>query len=61
MKKVYTDYCINHDKAEQLLEKYEAKLDVQTMLRKSVKTFQATLFEIFIFVQKFNFDFPKNC
>ena len=23
MKKVYTEYCINHDKAEQLLEKYE--------------------------------------
>jgi len=23
MKSVYTEYCINHDKAEQLLEKYD--------------------------------------
>jgi hypothetical protein len=23
MKTVYTDYCISHDKAEQLLEKYD--------------------------------------
>ena len=41
MKKVYTDYCINHDKAEQLLEKYEAMPDVQKMLQKSVETLQA--------------------
>ena len=41
MKKVYTDYCINHDKAEQLLEKYEATPDVQKMLQKSVETLQA--------------------
>ena len=43
MKKVYTDYCINHDNAERLLYKYEAILDVQTMLRKSVKTLKAHL------------------
>ena len=23
MKSVYTEYCVNHDKAEQLLEKYD--------------------------------------
>ena len=41
MKKGYTDYCINHDKAEQLLEKYEAIPDVQKLLQKSVETLQA--------------------
>ena len=30
MKKVYTEYCINHDKAEQLLEKYEQIPEVFT-------------------------------
>ena len=41
MKKVYTDYCINHDKAEQLLEKYEQIPEVQKMLQKSVETLQS--------------------
>ena len=31
MKSVYTEYCINHDKAEQLLEK-----DDQVQVRRSV-------------------------
>ena len=41
MKKVYTDYCINHDKAEQLLEKYEQVPEVQKLLQKSVEKLQA--------------------
>ena len=41
MKKVYTEYCINHDKAEQLLEKYEQITDVQKLLQKSVESLQS--------------------
>ena len=41
MKKVYTDYCINHEKAEQLLEKYEQIPEVQKMLQKGVETLQS--------------------
>ena len=36
MKKVYTDYCINNDKAEQLLEKYETIKDVQRVLQSAI-------------------------
>ena len=41
MKRAYTEYCVNHDKAEQLLEKYEQMTEVQKMLQKSVETLQA--------------------
>ncbi len=41
MKKVYTDYCINHDKAEQLLEKYESVPEVQRTLQRGVETLQS--------------------
>ena len=40
MKKVYTEYCINHDKAEQLLEKYEQITEVQKLLQKNVESLQ---------------------
>ena len=41
MKKVYTEYCVNNDKAEQLLEKYEQIPDIQRMLQKGVETLQS--------------------
>lgn len=41
MKNVYTEYCINHDKAEQLLEKYEGIQDIQRLLQKGVETLQS--------------------
>jgi hypothetical protein len=41
MKGVYTDYCINHDKAEQLLEKYEGIPETQKLLQRSVEALQA--------------------
>lgn len=41
MKKVYTDYCVNHDKAEQLLEKYEQVNEIQKLLQKSVEKLQS--------------------
>ena len=41
MKKVYTEYCINHDRAEQLLEKYEQQVpEVQKLLQRSVESLQ---------------------
>ena len=44
MKKVYTEYCINHDKAEQLLEKYEQIQEVQKLLQKNVESLQILTF-----------------
>ena len=41
MKQVYTEYCINHDKAEQLLERYEQNPEVQKLLQRSVETLQS--------------------
>ena len=45
MKRAYTDYCVNNDRAEQLLEKYEAgggeAAEVQRLLQKGVETLQA--------------------
>ena len=42
MKRAYTDYCVNNDRAEQLLEKYEAgEAEVQRLLQKGVETLQA--------------------
>eukprot|EP00094_Tigriopus_californicus_P005635 TCALIF_05432-PA protein Name:"Similar to DNMBP Dynamin-binding protein (Homo sapiens)" AED:0.05 eAED:0.05 QI:0/0.53/0.43/1/0.8/0.87/16/1294/2068 len=41
MKKVYTDYCINNDKAEQALEKYEQVVEIQSVLQKGVEVLQA--------------------
>ena len=41
MKRVYTEYCVNNDRAEQLLEKYEAAPEVQRLLQKGVETLQA--------------------
>ncbi len=41
MKKVYTDYCVNNDRAEQLLEKYEAATEIQRLLQKGVETLQS--------------------
>ena len=41
MKRAYTDYCINNDRAEQLLEKYETVPEVQRLLQKGVETLQA--------------------
>jgi len=41
MKKVYTEYCVNNDRAEQLLEKYEAMPDVHRVLQKGVETIQS--------------------
>ena len=41
MKKSYTEYCINHDKAEQLLEKYDSSVpEVQKLLQRSVESLQ---------------------
>ena len=37
MKKVYTEYCINHDKAEQLLEKYEQIPEVFLITSDAIK------------------------
>ena len=41
MKRVYTEYCVNNDRAEQLLEKYEASPEVQRLLQKGVETLQS--------------------
>lgn len=41
MKKVYTEYCINNDKAEQALEKYEQVPEIQSVLQKGVEVLQA--------------------
>ena len=41
MKRAYTDYCVNNDRAEQLLEKYEASPEVQRLLQKGVETLQS--------------------
>jgi hypothetical protein len=41
MKYVYTEYCVNNDRAEQLLEKYESMPDVQKLLQKGVETLQS--------------------
>lgn len=41
MRSVYTEYCVNNDKAEQLLEKYEASKELQRVLQKGVETLQA--------------------
>ena len=41
MKTAYTDYCVNHDKAEQLMEKYEAIPDISRLLQRGVETIQA--------------------
>ena len=38
MKKGFADFCINFDKAEKYLEKYEENPDVQKLLTKSAKT-----------------------
>eukprot|EP00092_Neocalanus_flemingeri_P059232 GFUD01070744.1.p1 GENE.GFUD01070744.1~~GFUD01070744.1.p1 ORF type:complete len:905 (+),score=202.84 GFUD01070744.1:37-2751(+) len=38
MKSVYTQYCLNHDKAEQLLEKYESLPEIQQVLIQGVET-----------------------
>ncbi len=40
MKRIYTDYCVNHDKAEQLLEKYDSVPEVQKLLQRGVETLQ---------------------
>ena len=32
MKTAYTQYCLNHDRAEQLLEKFEATPELQKVL-----------------------------
>ena len=41
MKTAYTDYCVNHDKAEQLMEKYESTPDISRLLQRGVETIQA--------------------
>lgn len=41
MKRVYTDYCVNKEKAEQLLEKYDQFPDIQRTLQKGVETIQS--------------------
>ena len=41
MKTAYTDYCVNHDKAEQLMEKYESTPDVSRLLQRGVENIQA--------------------
>ena len=41
MKTAYTDYCVNHDKAEQLMEKYDATPDTSMLLQRGVETIQA--------------------
>ena len=41
MKSVYTEYCVNNDKAEALLERYEGQKDVQRVLQKGVETLQS--------------------
>jgi len=38
MKSVYTQYCLNHDKAEQLMEKYESLPEVQRVLIQGIET-----------------------
>ena len=38
MKKGFADFCINLDKAEKHLEKYEENPDVQKLLTKYAKT-----------------------
>ena len=38
MKSVYTQYCLNLDKAEQLLEKYESLPEIQRVLIQGVET-----------------------
>ncbi len=40
MKRAYTEYCVNNDKAEQLLEKYESTPEVHRLLQKGVETLQ---------------------
>ena len=41
MKAAYTEYCVNHDKAEQLMEKYEATQDISRLLQRGIETIQA--------------------
>jgi len=41
MKKAYTDYCVNNDRAEQLLERYETTPEVHRVLQKGVETIQS--------------------
>ena len=38
MQSVYTQYCLNHDKAEELLEKYETLPEIQRVLIQGVET-----------------------
>ena len=41
MKTAYTEYCVNHEKAEQLIEKYEAAPEISRLLQRGVETIQA--------------------
>ena len=41
MKSAYTEYCVTHDKAEQLLERYDSDPGITRLLQRGVETIQA--------------------
>ena len=41
MKSAYTEYCITHDKAEQLMERYDSDPGISRLLQRGVETIQA--------------------
>ena len=41
MKTAYTEYCITHDKAEQLMERYDSDPGISRLLQRGVETIQA--------------------
>merc|ERR1719422_2754301 len=43
MRTAYTQYCLNHDKAEQLLEKFDALPEMQKVLQQGVESLRAEI------------------
>ena len=40
MKVIYTEYCVNHEKAEQLLERYDSTPEISKLLQRGIETIQ---------------------